>query len=94
MFRVEPVSRGVVKLVGRLDASEAEPALKVFSEFSESMVADCSDLEYISSAGIGVLMQTYKRLFDLGLVLRLSNASPRIRNVFGYAGLSGLLGIE
>jgi anti-sigma B factor antagonist len=94
MFRVEPVSPGVVKLVGRLDASEAEPALKAFSKFSESTVADCAALEYISSAGIGVLMQTYKRLFDLGFTLRLTNVSPRIRNVFGYAGLSGLLGIE
>jgi anti-sigma B factor antagonist len=94
MFRVEPVSNGVVKLVGRLDASEAESALKVFSQISESTIADCSALDYISSAGIGVLMQTYKRLLDLGFTLRLSNVSPRIRNIFGYAGLSGLLGIE
>ena len=94
MFRVEAGDPGVVKLIGRLDASEAEGALKTFSQLTESTVADCSSLEYISSAGIGVLMQTYKRLLDLGFSFRLTKTTPRIRSIFGYAGLAELLGIE
>jgi anti-sigma B factor antagonist len=94
MFRIESVSPGVVKLIGRLDASEADQAKGLFSRLSGSTVADCSELEYISSAGIGVLMQTYKRLLDLGHEFRLSNVTPRIRNIFSYTGLAGLLGIE
>ncbi len=94
MFRVESVESGVVKLIGRLDAAEAEGALRELSRLGGSTVADCASLEYISSAGIGVLMQTYKRLLDLGFTLRLTNTTPRVRNIFGYAGLSGMLGIE
>lgn len=94
MFRVERGDPGIVRLIGRLDASEADGALRALSQLMDSTVADCSSLEYISSAGIGVLMQTYKRLLDLGLTFRLSNTTPRVRSVFGYAGLADLLGIE
>jgi anti-sigma B factor antagonist len=55
---------------------------------------DLSDLKYISSAGIGVLMKTYKRLHDSGNTIKLVNLSQHVRNVFHYAGLEQLFGIE
>jgi len=94
MLVIEYVGPGCVTLSGRFDASETEHALAALSRISESAVADCSGLEYISSAGIGVLVHTCRRLHDLGYSFRLSNATPRVRNVFRYAGLSGLFGIE
>lgn len=94
MFRVENVAPGLIRLTGRLDASQADGALIALSRITESAAADCSDLEYISSVGMGVLIQTYKRLHDAGQTFRLTNVTPRIRNVFQYAGLADLLGIE
>ena len=94
MFRLDRVDGGRVRLVGRLDAAEAEQAAAAFAGLEGPIVADCSDLEYISSAGISVLLVTYKRLLEKGHSLRLSAVQPRVRNVFVYSGLAPLLGIE
>ena len=58
------------------------------------MTLDCSNLEYISSAGLSVMLVTHRRLRAAGHALRLTNLQPRVRNVFTYAGLHRVLQIE
>jgi anti-sigma B factor antagonist len=94
MFEIEIRDPGSVLLRGRLDASEAEKAIEVLRGIPGPITADCSELEYISSAGIGVLVETHKRLMDTGRALTLKNLTPRVRNVFTYAGLHKFLLIE
>jgi anti-anti-sigma factor len=94
MFEIRTEQVGQVSLVGRLDAAEADRALQVLRGLSGPLVVDCAGLDYVSSAGIAVLMDTYKRLTSAGHSLRLVNLTPRVRNVFTYAGLDKLLGIQ
>ena len=94
MFEIRPGSDGVLELVGRLDASEAQGAMDVLLKVDHPLTADCSKLDYISSAGLGVIMETYKRLHARGLGLRLVNVSPHIRNVFRYVGLDRVIEID
>ena len=94
MFRLERVDEGTVRLIGRLDGDEAERATAPFAELEGSIVADCSELDYISSAGIAVVLITLQRLSRKGHTLRLHLVQPRVRNVFKYAGLAQVLGIE
>lgn len=94
MFEIRVESTGQVALIGRFDAAESEQALQVFRGLSGSLVVDCTGLDYVSSAGIAVFMDTYKRLSAAGHALRLVNLTPRVRNVFTYAGLDKLLGIQ
>ena len=94
MFEIHPAGEGQIALRGRLDAAEAEKALETLRAISASTTADCSELEYISSAGIGVIVETHKRLLDAGHSLKLVNLTPRVRNVFTYAGLHKFLVIE
>lgn len=94
MFRLDSGPEGTVRLIGRLDGDEADRAMPSFAGLQGSIVADCSELEYISSAGIAVILVTLQRLNKLGHTLRLHPVQPRVRNVFKYAGLSQLLGIE
>ena len=83
-----------VLVLGRFDAAESDRALQVFRGIAPGpLVVDCAGLDYISSAGIAVLMDTYKRLTGAGHALQLVNLTPRVRNVFTYAGLDRLLGI-
>jgi anti-sigma B factor antagonist len=93
MFEIRPGSDGGIRLIGRLDASAAEGAMAALRQLVDSVTADCAELDYISSAGLGVILETYKRLHGLGLDLRLVNVPPRIRNVFRYAGLDQVLDI-
>ena len=94
MFDIQVEAGGQVKLSGRLDASESDRAIQVFRGLSGSVTVDCTGLDYISSAGIAVIMDTYKRVHGAGHALRLVNLTPRVKNVFMYAGLDRLLGIE
>ena len=94
MFEIKSAGEGEIALCGRLDAAEAEKALETLRAISASTTADCSELEYISSAGIGVIVETHKRLLDAGQSLKLVNLTPRVRNVFTYAGLHKFLVIE
>lgn len=94
MFEIRTEGAGQVSLIGRFDAAEADKALLVFRGLSGPLVVDCSALDYVSSAGIAVFVDTYKRLNEGGHPLRLVNLTPRVRNVFTYAGLDKLLGIQ
>jgi anti-anti-sigma factor len=85
---------GTVFLTGRFDASQVDKAKEFLGKLNASIVADFSGLEYISSAGIGVILVTYKRLHDAGRTLRLVNMTERIKNVFQYAGLDKVFIIE
>ena len=94
MLELRVEAGGVVKVEGRLDAEEADRALEVLEKLPGPITLDCSQLEYISSAGISVIMQTWKRLHSQGTALRMVGTTPRVRNVFGYAGLDKVLDIQ
>jgi len=94
MFQIHLDTPGTATLAGRLDAAESDAALAALAPLPGPLVLDCEKLEYISSAGIAVIMQTYKRLLASGHSLRMTRLTPRVRNVFVYAGLAELLGIE
>jgi anti-sigma B factor antagonist len=83
-----------VHVSGRWDASHVEKARTAFAALDGPVRLDCSRLEYISSAGISVLLATHKRLRDAGHPFTLVHVSQRIRNVFGYAGLDRILDLE
>ena len=71
MLKIEFGGDGAVVLAGRLDAAQC-PAAQAFLERVEGTVTlDCRGLEYISSAGLGVLLKTQKRLTASAGKLRL-----------------------
>ncbi|HEY2954126.1 MAG TPA: STAS domain-containing protein [Candidatus Eisenbacteria bacterium] len=94
MFQIQVGAQGAVKFLGRLDASAAEQAHATLRALAGPMTADFSELEYISSAGLGLMIETHKRLASQGHGLRIINTTPRVRNIFAYAGLDKLLRVE
>ena len=94
MLEIQVESEGTVRLRGRLDAAQAPRAREALKKVGGPMALDLADLENISSAGIGVVVETYKRLHGEGSSLRIRNLSPGVRAVFRFAGLEDLLSIE
>jgi anti-sigma B factor antagonist len=94
MFNIQMGDQGNVVVSGRLDAANAETALSFLNKVEESCVIDMSALEYISSAGLGVLLRTHKRVMAGGSGLKLINVSPHIRDIFTYSGFDKLFEIE
>jgi anti-sigma B factor antagonist len=85
---------GTVVVTGRLDAAQSPVAQAFLDRVQGTVTLDCSGLEYISSAGLGVLLKTQKRLLASGGKLRLSGVSRHLRDIFGYSGFDQLFEIE
>jgi anti-anti-sigma factor len=94
MLEIQVENEGRVRLKGRLDAASAPKAREALRPLKGPMALDMSDLEYISSAGIGVVVETYKRLHGEGAGFRVLNLSPGVKAVFRFAGLEQMLAIE
>lgn len=88
------VDGGRARLRGRLDAASAPKAREALKPVKGPLALDFTDLEYISSAGIGVVVETYKRLHGEGAGLRVLNVTPGVRAVFRFAGLEEMLAVE
>ena len=93
-FKIVNDGHGSVELHGRFDASQAPDAKKVLWELNSPTRVDMGSLEYISSAGIGVLVEAVRRLKDKGHEMRFTNLTPSVRNVLTLTGLIHVLTIE
>ena len=86
MFDIKLGDEGRILLSGRLDASQVESVRTVLGAVTESCMLDFSELEYISSLGLGVLLEAQKRLSEAGQGLIITNLSVHIRDLFKLAG--------
>ncbi|MCS6843810.1 MAG: STAS domain-containing protein [Caldilineales bacterium] len=82
----------LVKLSGRIDSSKAGEVERVFQDLESQgrfrIVLDMSEVEYISSAFLRVLITHMKKAkrFNRGNIY-LAAMPPRIRDVFELSGL-------
>ena len=94
MLEFKTDSDGTVHLTGTFDAAQAGRAEEFFNSITSSCTVDCGELNYISSAGLGVLIATHKRLADKGGTLKLTNLSRHVRELFRYTGLDKVFDIS
>jgi anti-sigma B factor antagonist len=94
MFEIDFNDAGAVVMLGRLDAAQAPNAQEFLDRVPGDCVVDMVGLEYISSAGLGVLLKTHKRLMATSGGLRLINVNSHINDIFRYSGFDKLFEIE
>ncbi|MCI2055606.1 MAG: STAS domain-containing protein [Oscillibacter sp.] len=85
-----------VALAGRLDTSTApqlEAELKTSLNGVTSLVMDFTELEYISSAGLRVLLSAQKVMNKQGKMV-IRHANETIMEVFEVTGFTDILTIE
>ncbi len=86
----------VIALEGRLDtmtAPELEAELKNVMDGIDSLTMDFSKLEYISSAGLRVLLSAHKAMASKG-GMKLTHINEIVQEVFEVTGFSDILNIE
>lgn len=93
MFEIQQ-AEDRLHLIGRLDAAQVDRARATMDRVTASCVVDFGELEYISSAGLGLLLGTQKRLGEQGNSLRLINMNQHIRELFRMAGFDRVFDIE
>ena len=84
----------VVKLIGRLDTTTAPALEKTIREDvadAKNLVLDLKGLEYVSSAGLRVLLAAQKKMPN---AMKLTNVQELVMEVFEITGFSTVLVIE
>ena len=96
---VEKITEGAkttLKVAGRLDTSTApefETSIDQVIPGTEELVLDFEGLEYISSAGLRVILKAQKLMNAQGN-MKLVNVNDSIMEVFDITGLIDILTIE
>ena len=87
--------RAEIQVIGRMDAywgALLEAALNdTVREGSHKISLDLSEVSFISSAGIGVLVRCYKQLRAIRGVFIISDASKRVKDLINLSGLKEVL---
>jgi anti-anti-sigma factor len=86
----------IVAIAGSLDSSTSPEAQKSLTEVltsAKKVVLDFSALDYISSAGLRVLLGAAKQLRASGGTLGLFGLNPSVREVFEISGFSSILSV-
>ena len=87
---------GRYALEGRLDtttAPELETVLRNDMDSIDTLTLDFSRLDYISSAGLRVLLSAHKAMSRKG-GMKVTNANEMVKEVFEVTGFSDILTIE
>ncbi len=99
MLNIEKNKEGgkaVVKLSGRLDTTTSpvlENELRDFLQGATELVFDLEELEYISSAGLRVLLSVQKQMDSQGS-MKLINVREEVNEIFEVTGFSDIMTIE
>ena len=88
--------KALFSLEGRLDtvtAPELEKELRASLDGVKELVLDFAKLEYVSSAGLRVLLSTQKIMAKQG-EMKLCHVNETILEIFDVTGFSDILTIE
>lgn len=84
-----------LRLSGELDASSAVGLDDVLAADEvttyKRVLIDCTNLDYISSAGLGVFISNLQRFQDAGTSLVFFGMQEKVYNVFEILGLDALM---
>ena len=87
----------VITASGRLDsgsAGELEAVLPARAQSTPRIALDLSDMAYVSSAGLRVLLMGAKAARAAGHKLVLAGLAPSVREVFDISGFTAIFTIE
>jgi anti-sigma B factor antagonist len=88
----------VLVLAGEIDASnsvELDAAMsEVVKEGAKNILIDCTDLEYISSAGLGVFMSYLDEFEENNIKMVIYALKDKVFQVFHILGLDQLITIR
>lgn len=86
----------IIELAGRLDTTTAPSLDKTINDDigdTKDLVLDIKSLEYISSAGLRVLLSAQKKMQKLGS-MKVKNVCEAVMEVFEMTGFADILTIE
>lgn len=86
----------IIKIEGRLDtmtAPQLEKEINSLPAETTDLVLDMEKLEYISSAGLRIVLSAHKKMSAVG-TLKLISVNETVMEVFEITGFADILTIE
>ena len=86
----------ILKIIGRLDTTTApklEATIDSCAAGAKELVLDCSALDYVSSAGLRVILKAQKLMKAHGS-MKLTHVNETVMEVFDITGFADILTIE
>ena len=86
----------VIEIAGRLDTTSAPALEKAINEDivdTKNLVLDLKGVQYISSAGLRVLLSAQKKMQKIGS-MKVTNVCEAVMEVFEMTGFADILVIE
>ena len=87
----------ILSIKGRIDTITSQDLDKEITEEMgnfDSLIIDFTDLEYISSAGLRVLIATQKKLKPENIPFVIKNVNDTVNEIFRMSGFDKVLKIE
>lgn len=88
--KIDHIHATIFQVKGRLDSSSTpeleQCVLLCLEQGTKNLVLDFSDLDYINSAGLRVLVMSYQRLLPIGGQVMVCGAKDYITEVFTISG--------
>jgi anti-anti-sigma factor len=90
-------NRVQLQLCGELDVATApvlrERLASAFSARPAELVLDVSELEFVDSSGLGMLLSAQKRSLEGGVALSICGAGPQLSQLLVITGLVEVLNV-
>ena len=67
---------------------------KLFVEKPDKLILDLSEVRFMDSSGLGLILGRYAKATELGIPCILANPNPPIRRILDLAGTERLIKIE
>jgi len=87
----------IIKIIGDIDQHNAEDIReKVDKAFDRSrcrdMIFDFSEVEFMDSSGIGLLIGRYKNVYNRGGTVAIANMNRDLGRIYNISGLKKIIG--
>ena len=88
----------IVRIIGELDTvattEQTDDLQVILDHAAEAVLVDCSELEYISSAGLRFFMQLKRESEAKGGSIRVANLNEDVAEIFRMSGFQNIFQIE
>ena len=87
-----------IQIIGELDTiattEQADDLQQVLNIAGKPLVIDCSEMEYISSAGLRFFMQLKRESEAQGGSIRITHMNEEVADIFRMSGFQNIFQIE
>ena len=94
MFDIKKGNNQEVRLIGRFDAAQTDKAREFLLQINETVTINLENLDYISSAGLGVLVMVQKLLKEKGEQIILKGMNKNVKDILMIARFDLIFEIE